>query len=141
MFYITEDSINELNLDLGEKANTIGGIVTFDGTVRNHNNNLPVSSLEYEAYTEMANKIGNEIIELAYTKFDIVSAKAVHRIGHLQITDSAVKVTVGSHHRKEAFEACQFIIDTIKKEVPIWKREHYQNQETKWVACHGCQHV
>ena len=141
MFKITKESINGLKLDLGPEVNSIGGIVTFDGTVRNHNNDLPVMSLEYEAYSEMAEKIGARIVQDALEKFDIVSASAVHRVGHLQITDSAVIVTAGSHHRKEAFEACQYIIDTKKKEVPIWKREHYVNQSPKWVACHRCAHA
>ena len=140
MFKITDQSINDLNsLNLDILNNpTVGGIVYFQGVVRNHNEGKDVESLEYDAYSPMANKLGNSIVAKAKELFEIEDAYCLHRIGHLGINDTAVWVVVTSHHRKEAYEASQYIIDTVKGEVPIWKREHYVNEEPSWVACHRC---
>lgn len=140
MFNIVNTSINDLNeLNLEILKNpTVGGIVYFQGVVRNHNEGKDVGSLEYDAYTPMANKMGQKIVAEAMKKFEIEDAYCLHRIGHLGINDTAVWVVVTSHHRREAYEASQYIIDTVKSEVPIWKREHYVNEEPNWVACHRC---
>jgi molybdopterin synthase catalytic subunit len=140
MFKIVDYKINDLQkLDLEILKNpSVGGIAYFQGVVRDHNEGKSVTSLEYEAYAPMGNKIGLEITNKSMNKFDIVDAYCIHRIGHLEINDTAVWVVVTSHHRREAFEACQYIIDTVKQEVPIWKREHYTNEDPKWVACHRC---
>ena len=140
MFQMVDYNINNIqSLDLNILKNpTIGGIVYFQGVVRNHNEEKNVKSLEYETYTAMANKIGADIIKKAKEKFDIIDILCVHRTGHLAINDTAVWVITTSHHRKEAYEASQFIIDTVKGEVPIWKKEHYVNEEPKWIACHRC---
>lgn len=141
MFFITENNINDLaKLDtdiLGNPA--VGGIVYFQGVVRDHNEGKAVSSLEYEAYIPMANKVGEDILTRAKEKFDIVDAYCIHRIGHLDINDTAVWVITTGHHRKEAYDASQYIINTVKGEVPIWKQEHYVNENSKWVACHRCE--
>jgi molybdopterin synthase catalytic subunit len=140
MFKMTKENINNLTeLNAGILDNpTVGGIVYFQGVVRNHNEGKAVKSLEYEAYVPMANKIGEDIVVKAKEKFDIVDAYCVHRVGHLNINDTAVWVITTSHHRKEAYDASQFIIDTVKGEVPIWKKEHYVSEEPQWVACHRC---
>ena len=140
MFEIVNKSINDLaKLELKILANpTVGGIVYFQGVVRNHNEGKDVGSLEYDAYTPMANKMGQKIIADAKKLFRIEDAYCLHRIGHLDINDTAVWVVVTSHHRKEAYEASQYIIDTVKAEVPIWKKEHYVAEDPKWVACHRC---
>lgn len=138
MFYITNENINDFKANSGPEIDTVGGIVSFQGTVRNHNEGHKVKSLEYESYTEMANKVGEKIVADAKEKFDIVDAVCVHRVGHLAIGDTAVWVYAFSHHRREAFEACQYIIDTVKDVVPIWKKEHYVDKDPEWVACHRC---
>ena len=115
-----------------------GAIVFFDGRVRNHNEGQQVSSLEYQCYQSMANKEGEKIVKEALDMFSIHHARCVHREGHLDIGDVAVWVGVSSSHRKEAFEACQYIIDEVKARIPIWKKEHYIGQPAKWVACHQC---
>ncbi len=114
-----------------------GGVVTFEGRVRNHNEGQTVESLEYEVYSELALKEGNKIIKEAKEKFDILNAFCVHRVGHLQIGDLAVWIVVTSKHRREAFKACEFIIDEVKKTVPIWKKEHYTGNsiDSRWVFC------
>lgn len=138
MFKIQTENINNIHSEI-IKDPSVGGIVYFQGVVRNHNEGKDVKSLEYDAYVPMANKVGQQIIDKAKEKFDIVDAICIHRIGHLAINDTAVWVITTGHHRKEAYEASQFIIDTVKANVPIWKKEHYVNEEPKWVACHRCQ--
>lgn len=132
MFELTDKTI-ELKSFIDPK---VGGIVTFEGRVRNHNDGYPVTSLEYQAYPEMAVIEGNKIVREAIDNFKIENLYCAHRTGHLAIGDLAVWIYAASKHRKEAFEACQFTINEIKKRLPVWKREHYQNMEPKWVQCH-----
>jgi len=119
---------------------TAGGVVIFEGRVRNYNEGKNVSSLEYQSYIEMAEIVGNEILSEALKLFDIKKAYCVHREGHLAIGEMAVWVYCSSVHRAESFKACEYIINEVKQRVPIWKREHYINDEPKWVACHRCAH-
>tara|TARA_B100000959_G_C14763181_1_gene534237 strand:+ start:97 stop:534 length:438 start_codon:yes stop_codon:yes gene_type:complete len=135
-------SSNEVKRDILEKElfnPQAGGIVTFEGRVRNHNEGMDVESLEYQCYQSMAVKEGQKIIDHALKNFSIINAYCVHREGHLQIGDIAVWIHVSSKHRREAFLACQYIIDEVKLKVPIWKREHYTEKAPEWVACHRCQ--
>lgn len=114
---------------------TCGAIVTFEGKVRNHNNGKKITSLYYECYESMALKIMNEIKEEALKKWDVKNISAVHRIGNVPIGEIAVWVGVSAVHRKEAFNACKFMIDEIKHKVPIWKKETYVNGTSIWVDC------
>lgn len=141
MFKITDQNINNLNeLDTDIiKNQAVGGIVYFQGVVRNHNEGKEVSSLEYESYEAMAQKVGLSIIKEAIKKFGIEDAFSIHRTGHLDINDTAIWVITTGHHRKEAYEANQYIIDRIKSEVPMWKKEHYVHEKAQWIACHRCQ--
>lgn len=112
-----------------------GAQVTFEGRVRNHNDGRDVLSLEYEAYDELAAKEGARIIQEALRRFDIISARCLHRLGKLEIGEIAVWVGVTSEHRADAFDACRFIIDEVKARVPIWKRETYADGSSEWVNC------
>lgn len=134
MFKITDKVIDE-TVEVSPRA---GARVIFDGIVRNHNEGLDVKSLEYQAYEGMAVKEGLKIVDEAMAKFDVISGHCVHRVGHLQVGDIAVWVEVYSEHRREAFEACQYIIDEVKLRVPVWKREHYVEKAPEWIACHRC---
>lgn len=115
-----------------------GGVVCFEGRVRNHNNGRNVTHLNYEAFDEMAISEGNKIIAEAKGKFKVIEALAIHRIGDLQIEETAIWVGVSSAHRGNAFLACQFIIDQLKERVPIWKKEFYSDGESDWVKCLAC---
>ncbi len=115
-----------------------GGIVTFEGRVRAINDDREVSSLEYEAYPELALHEGHTIISEVLEQFDILEARAIHRTGHLAIGDIAVWIMSAAVHRKEAFAATEYIINAIKTSVPIWKKEHYSNGEAIWVRCDRC---
>lgn len=117
---------------------TAGGYASFEGWVRNHNEGLPVTRLEYEAFEELAVKEGERIVQEAADRFGIVHAACVHRVGALEIGELAVWVGVSSRHRAEAFAACRYIIDEVKHRVPIWKKEHYVNGDSGWVNCERC---
>lgn len=102
-----------------------GAVVTFDGVVRDHAMGKPVCYLEYEAYEEMALKKMEQICADAREKWPISDISIVHRLGRLDIGETSVFIAVASPHRRPAFEACQYAIDTLKKIVPIWKKEYY----------------
>lgn len=92
-------------------------------------------SLEYEAYRPLAEKEGERILEEARTKFTLLGAACVHRVGHLRLGEAAVWVGVTAEHRGAAFEACRYIIDEAKARLPIWKKEHYADGVTAWINC------
>lgn len=101
-----------------------GGIATFVGTVRDSNQGQRVTLLEYEAYQGMAEKQMRKVAEQIQVEIPGVTLAALHRVGRLEVGDVAVVCAAASPHRGEAFSACQLLIDRIKAEVPIWKREH-----------------
>lgn len=115
-----------------------GGYSSFEGWVRDHNEGQSVTRLEYEAFEALANKEGERIVNEAITRFGILKAACVHRVGSLAIGDLAVWVGVSSRHRAEAFAACRYIIDEVKHRVPIWKKEHYLSGDSGWVNCERC---
>ncbi|HUQ11235.1 MAG TPA: molybdenum cofactor biosynthesis protein MoaE, partial [Steroidobacteraceae bacterium] len=117
---------------------TCGGFAAFEGWVRNHNEGHAVTRLEYEAFTELAEKEGTRIVQAAIEKFGVTRGACVHRIGSLALGDVAVWVGVSAAHRDEAFRACRFIIDEVKHRLPIWKKEHYVNGDSGWVNCERC---
>jgi len=109
-----------------------GGIALFVGTVRNKTQNKEVTLLDFSAYESMAVKEMQKIADKALTEFDILKIAIHHSEGELKIGDIPVIIAVSSPHRKAAFVACQFAIDTLKETVPIWKKEHFVDGEV-WV--------
>ena len=112
-----------------------GGISAFIGTVRNDTQGKEVTQLDFSTYKPMAIKEMQKIAALVLEKFDIHKIAVHHAEGMLQIGDIPVIITVSSKHRKAAFEACEFTIDTLKETVPIWKKEHFSDGEV-WVNAH-----
>jgi molybdopterin synthase catalytic subunit len=102
-----------------------GGIDVFLGTTRNHSGDRQVVSLSYEAYEPMALKVMARIEEEARARWPINEVSMVHRLGDVGLCEASVAIAVSSAHRQEAFEACRFLIDRLKKDVPIWKSEHF----------------
>ncbi len=133
MFTLSEKAIDAAALKSQTHDPQSGGFVCFEGWVRNHNNGKIVTALHYSAHEKLALQVGQDIIEQAQSRFDINQAVCCHRLGELLIGDMAIWVGVSANHRRAAFEACEFILETVKKEVPIWKNEHYQDGETGWV--------
>jgi len=112
-----------------------GAYVEFQGWVRNHNEGLPVEALDYEAYPALAEKEGARILAEAASRYTLLDAACIHRVGSLRIGELAVWVGVTAAHRSAAFEACRWIIDETKARVPIWKKEHYASGATQWINC------
>ena len=109
-----------------------GALVVFEGVVRNNANEKSVRYLEYDAYESMALKKIEEVGLQAKKDFDIRDIAIVHRLGHMDIGECSIVIAVASAHRGAAFDACRFAIDTIKKVVPIWKKEFYTDGEV-WI--------
>jgi MoaE-MoaD fusion protein len=104
-----------------------GAIVTFDGCVRNQSHGRPTLYLDYEAYESMALAKMNEIAAEAHAKFPIDRLAIAHRLGRLEIGETSVFIAISAPHRAAAFEACRFAIDTLKRSVPIWKKEYFED--------------
>jgi molybdopterin synthase catalytic subunit len=102
-----------------------GAAVVFEGVVRNHTRGRQTLYLDYEAYEEMALKQMEELAELALEQFSVRDVCLVHRLGRLEIGETSVLIVVTSAHRGAAFEACRWLIDTLKRKVPIWKKEYF----------------
>lgn len=113
--------------------NSCGGIAAFVGTVRNNTKGKEVLQLDFSAYEPMALKEMQKIADLALEKFNIKKIAIHHAVGLLQIGDIPVIITAASKHRKDAFLACEFAIDTLKETVPIWKKEHLEDG-SYWVG-------
>lgn len=120
---ITEKNFSIETLMKSLKDNKTGAIVTFTGIVRKIDDNKNIQRLDYECYREMAIIEMNKIVDRAKNKFDILDVSVVHRIGSLSPQENVVGIVVTASHREDAFKACSFIIDEIKKSVPIWKKE------------------
>ena len=112
-----------------------GGITSFIGTVRNATQNKEVIQLEFSTYKPMAIKEMQKIADLALSKFEIKKIAIHHAEGMLDVGDIPVIIVVSAQHRKAAFEACEFAIDTLKETVPIWKKEYFCDGEV-WVNAH-----
>jgi molybdopterin synthase catalytic subunit len=136
MINITSENIDIQQVINAATSDQAGAINVFIGSVRNHSFAKNVVKLEYEAYDGMAIKKMQELIDEAKTMWPIEKAAIVHRKGELQIGDVAVALAVSTPHRAESFAACQWIIDNLKKVVPIWKKEYYDDGAI-WVAAHA----
>jgi molybdopterin synthase catalytic subunit len=108
------------------KNRSDGAVVIFEGIVRGHTRGRSTLYLEYEAYEEMALKQMESLRAQARADFKIREARIVHRLGRLEIGETSVLTVVASEHRAAAFDACRWLIDTLKKTVPIWKKEYFE---------------
>ena len=129
MIKIIHEHIDVNEILQGVQDPSAGGIDIFIGTTRNHSNGKEVVSLEYEAYDAMALKMMNMIEEEVRRRWQIRKISMVHRVGAVAIGEASVVIAVSAAHRKEAFEACRYAIDTLKKNVPIWKKEVFVDGE------------
>jgi molybdopterin synthase catalytic subunit len=132
---ITRDPLDAQAVRALEEAVTArgdGGVVTFQGVVRDNARGKQVRSLEYDAYIEMAEQQMAQIAAEVEARWEDSTVAMVHHIGPLEIGECSVVVAVASPHRGEAFEACRYAIDTLKSTVPIWKKEIYADGE-EWV--------
>jgi molybdopterin synthase catalytic subunit len=117
-----------------------GAIVVMSGMVRNNTDGKAVIALDYQAYEPMALRVFQQIAaEIRQTWPDVTHVVIHHRTGKLQIGEISVLVAVGCPHRSEAFAACQYAIDTLKHNAPIWKKEIWQDGSSSWVSIGACE--
>ncbi len=132
MNHLQHTELNYSELFDGFRNPNSGAVVLFSGEVRDNNKGREVTHLEYEAYEPMANKMIDEIIGEAISRFKLNQAICVHRLGRVEISGCAVVVITGAGHRKEAYDANRYIIDRVKNEVPIWKHEFFADGTSEW---------
>lgn len=117
-----------------------GAVVVMSGMVRNNSEGKAVVALEYQAYEPMALEVFKQITaQIRVTWADATRVVIHHRTGKLVVGDISVLVAVGCPHRAEAFAACQYAIDTLKHNAPIWKKEHWVDGSTSWVSIGSCE--
>jgi molybdopterin synthase catalytic subunit len=122
---IVDGVIPSMEIVAGLKAGADGAVCVFDGIVRDNSRGRKTLHLDYEAYREMALAQMKALAEEAIAKFSVRDVAVVHRLGRLHVGETSVLVAVASAHRGAAFEACRWLIDTLKKTVPIWKKEQF----------------
>ncbi|MCL2358759.1 MAG: molybdenum cofactor biosynthesis protein MoaE [Nitrososphaerota archaeon] len=120
---IVQESIDVSAVLRVVSSNSSGATALFLGTVRDHGDKGPVSEMYYEAYPEMAEEALRKIEHQTTQRWNLLGFMAVHRLGNLKVGEISVAIAASSEHRKEAFEACRYAIDAIKRSVPIWKKE------------------
>lgn len=135
MIEITPHKIDIPRLIAHVSDDGAGATDVFIGTTRNMTSDKMVVRLDFEAYEPMAIKEIQKIVDRAEAQWSILKYAVVHRVGTVEIGEEAVVIAVSTPHRQAAFEACKFIIDELKKTVPIWKKEIFEDGEV-WVAAH-----
>lgn len=134
-FDLVDGCIDPRAIEAECRTDADGAVVTFAGTTRNHNEGAEVLSLSYETYTEMAQRVMCHLFEEAVKRFPITRARVVHRLGEVPVGEASVVVVVASPHRGPAFDACRFLMDRLKNEVPIWKREKLKDGDgERWIG-------
>ena len=122
---LTREPIDSQKLVAAAKRGEDGAVVVFDGIVRNHSRGRRTLYLDYEAYEEMALKQMGELSREARSRFSVRQVTIIHRLGRLHVGETSVLIVVASAHRAQAYEASRWLIDTLKKTVPIWKKETF----------------
>jgi molybdopterin synthase catalytic subunit len=123
---------SRLLLEVADHRN--GASVLFVGTVRDINDGMPVTGLDYTAYGAMAQRELADIVSEAAKRWETQDIVVEHRVGELQLGDVSVAIAVAHPHRGQAFEAARYVIEELKRRAPIWKREHYVDGRTDWVS-------
>jgi molybdopterin synthase catalytic subunit len=129
---IQREAISTKDLIELVRSDANGAAALFLGVVRDHNRGRKVLHLEYHAYEEMAEAEMARIEQRALERYPVSAVAVVHRTGRLEIGEVSVGVAVGAAHRGDAFDACRFVIDELKRSVPIWKKEFFDGGEV-WV--------
>jgi molybdopterin synthase catalytic subunit len=118
-------------------AHSHGATVLFTGTVRDVNDGEAVRALDYTAYGAMAERELRTIVDEALDHWPAADVVVEHRIGALHLGDVSVAIAAAHPHRAEAFDAARYVIEELKKRLPVWKREHYANGRTEWVEANA----
>jgi molybdopterin synthase catalytic subunit len=137
MIEITPDKIDHASITDRVRSNRAGAVCSFLGTVREMTGDRRTIALDYETYPGMALKTLGDLEAEARARWPILELAMVHRLGHLELGEISVVVAVSCPHRQEAFEACRWLIDTLKEVVPIWKKEVWADGSEEWVHPEG----
>ncbi len=132
-FRLRSVAIDGANLRAELQSHAAGGFASFEGWVREQHAGRAVLRLDYEAYEILAISEAERILDEARERFAVVDVRCEHRVGTLELGEVAVWVGVSAAHRDAAFAACRYIIDEVKRRVPIWKREHYVEGPSGWI--------
>lgn len=132
LILVTEDELQPQEAITAVASSRAGAIDLFLGVVRDHNHDRAVSYLVYDAYPEMAEKVMRAIAEEACARFGLLDCAVLHRVGPLQIGETSLLIAVSSGHRAESFEGGHWLVNEIKKRVPVWKKEVWADGEA-WV--------
>jgi molybdopterin synthase catalytic subunit len=130
---ITEEPIDAAALLAAAPSDADGAALLFLGVVREQNEGRSVGHLDYQAYAPMAERVLREIAGEARARFQVGAVSVVHRVGRLAIGEASVAIVVASPHRGAAYDASRYVIEELKKRVPIWKREGYLDGEREWL--------
>jgi molybdopterin synthase catalytic subunit len=133
MVALTNEPIDVLTVLNRVQSPLAGAVILFLGTTRELTGDRRTQSLDYECYPEMAAQKLAELETEARRRWTLVECAVVHRLGHLEIGEASVAVAVSSAHRQVAFEAGQWLIDTLKQSLPIWKKENWADGTAEWV--------
>lgn len=133
---VTRDPIDPAGVLARVGGQEDGAVILFLGTVRNQNQGRPVSGMDYEGYEDMARTLLDAIVREASTKTGSERIAAVHRLGTLALGDVSVAIAASNPHRGAAFDAARYVIEEIKKRLPVWKREHYLEGKPEWLEGH-----
>jgi molybdopterin synthase catalytic subunit len=131
---IVSDPIDTNELVARVGAAEHGAVLLFLGTVRDHNDGRPVHGVGYEAYEEMARAVLTTVAEEAASKLETGAVAVEHRVGELAVGDVSVAIAVAAPHRAPAYQASRYVIEEIKKRLPVWKHERYADGEARWLA-------
>ncbi|MHB8146586.1 MAG: molybdenum cofactor biosynthesis protein MoaE [Vulcanimicrobiaceae bacterium] len=135
MFAVVDSAIDVVALEAATRTDACGAVVTFSGIVRERaDDGRGVNGLSYEAYEPMALAEFELIAGETRDRFGDVRIAIVHRVGALRIGDVAVAVVAACPHRAQAFDACKYAIDEVKRRAPVWKKEHYLEGDGEWIS-------
>jgi molybdopterin synthase catalytic subunit len=133
MIALTTDPIDAAAVLASVASTDAGAVLLFLGTTRSSTHGRQTSSLDYDCYPQMAEKKLAELETQARSRWPLIGCSIVHRLGHLELGQASIAIAVSAPHRADAFAAGQWLIDTIKQDVPIWKRENWADGVSEWV--------
>lgn len=133
-FDLSHDVLDPRGLEAEVRSDREGAVVTFAGVTRNHHDGKAVLGLSYECYDEMAHKVMDKLFAEAIDRFAISRVRVAHRVGKVPVGEVSVLVVVAAEHREPAFDTTRWLMDRLKAEVPIFKKEQLAGGETHWVG-------
>lgn len=133
MIELTRQPLNPARLVERAQSKSSGAVVLFLGVTRQWTDERETLKLEYEAYEQMAESELNRLEQEACDRWRLTSCQIAHRLGEVALGEASVAIAVASRHRREAFAAGEWLIDTLKRRVPIWKKEYWAEGTTEWV--------